>query len=163
MLNRKLSSTLWLKRQLNDPYVQAAQRDGYRSRAAYKLIELNDKYQFLKKAKTIVDLGAAPGGWTQVAVEMAPQAQVLALDINEMDEINGAQVMQGDIYDPAIIKAIKEALNGPVDLVLSDMAPPSSGHRSTGHRLRRSRWCEPAVDDPAARGVPSPSRRRSGP
>ncbi len=143
---RKTSSTRWLQRQLNDPYVQAAQRDGYRSRATYKLTELDDKYHFLKPGQHVVDLGAAPGGWTQVVVErLKGKGIVVALDISEIDSIPGAEILQGDINDLATGPLLRNALGGHADVVLSDMAPQSSGHRSTDH-LRIVTLVEAAAD-----------------
>ncbi len=143
---RKTSSTRWLQRQLNDPYVIAAKRDGYRSRAAYKLLQLDEKYGLLKKGQAVVDLGAAPGGWTQVLLDaLGPKGQVLAVDINEMDAVPGAQMLVGDVTDLATEKAIRAALGGRADLVLSDMAPPATGHRATDH-LRIIALAEAALD-----------------
>jgi len=143
---RKTSSTRWLQRQLNDPYVQAAQRDGYRSRAAYKLTELDDKFKILKPGQHVVDLGAAPGGWTQVAVErLKGKGVVVAMDIAEIDSIAGAEVMQGDIMDQDFGRAIRNALGGTADVVLSDMAPHATGHRATDH-LRIVGLVEAAAD-----------------
>ncbi|MDA1100538.1 MAG: RlmE family RNA methyltransferase [Proteobacteria bacterium] len=143
---RKTSSTRWLQRQLNDPYVIAAKKDGYRSRAAYKLLQLDEKYGLLKKDLSVVDLGAAPGGWTQVLLNaLGPNGQVLAVDINEMDAVAGAQMLVGDVTDLATEVAIRAALGGPADLVLSDMAPPATGHRATDH-LRIIALAEAALD-----------------
>ncbi|MHA1598497.1 MAG: RlmE family RNA methyltransferase, partial [Alphaproteobacteria bacterium] len=134
---RKLSSTKWLQRQLNDPYVAEAKRCGYPSRAAFKLIELNDKFHFLKPGKRIVDLGAAPGGWTMVAVDKVlggkKAGKVVALDINEMDDVAGATVLRHDFLDVDAPNILKKALDGPADIVLSDMAAPATGHTSTDH------------------------------
>jgi 23S rRNA (uridine2552-2'-O)-methyltransferase len=131
---RRASSTRWLQRQLNDPYVQAAKRDGYRSRAAYKLIGLNDRFRLLKPGLTVVDLGAAPGGWAQVCANaVGARGQVVAVDINPFDPLEGVEQIIADATDPASGPLIREAAGGPVDLVLSDMAPPSSGHRGTDH------------------------------
>ena len=131
---RKLSSTRWLQRQLNDPYVAAARREGYRSRAAYKLIELNERFKFLKKGARVVDLGAAPGGWTQVAVALvgAPGA-VVAIDCQAMEPVSGARCAEMDFLDPDAGERLGALLGGPVDVVLSDMAAPSTGHRQTDH------------------------------
>ncbi len=142
---RRTSSTRWLQRQLNDPYVQAAKRDGYRSRAAYKLIELDERFRLLKPGLTILDLGAAPGGWSQVAEQqLKGRGQIVAIDINEMDALPGVTVIQGDIMDPDLGPVLLEAFGGRVDLVLSDMAPPSTGHKSTDH-LRIVALVEAAV------------------
>ena len=147
---RKLSSTLWLQRQLNDPYVAEAKKRGYPSRAAFKLLELDDKFHFLKPGKRIVDLGAAPGGWTKVAVERTKPENnakgiVVALDINEMEPISGATVLQHDFLDEAAPDLLKEALGGKVDIVLSDMAAPATGHPSTDH-LKIMALCEVALE-----------------
>jgi 23S rRNA (uridine2552-2'-O)-methyltransferase len=133
---RKTSSTLWLQRQLNDPYVKMAKRDGYRSRAAYKLLELDDKFQLLKPGQKVLDLGAAPGGWSQVAVQRvkAPEhGTVLGLDILAMLPIPGATLMQLDFMADDAPEKIREALGGPADIVLSDMAPNTIGHAATDH------------------------------
>lgn len=139
---RKLSSTLWLERQLNDPYVARAKREGYRGRAAYKIIELDDKYGFLKPGARVVDLGAAPGGWSQVAVarvnalgEKAGKAQgrVLGVDLQEIDPIAGAELHQLDFLSDDADALVKEWLGGPADVVMSDMAASSSGHKGTDH------------------------------
>lgn len=148
---RKLSSKLWLERQLNDPYVAEAKKRGYPSRAAFKLIELDDKFKFLKKGKRIVDLGAAPGGWTKVAVERTQpggdtqRGLVIALDINEMDPVEGATVLHHDFMDDDAPGLLKDALGGPADIVLSDMAAPATGHAATDH-LKIMALCEAALD-----------------
>ncbi len=143
---RKLSSTRWLQRQLNDPYVAEAKRRGYPSRAAFKLIELDDKFHFLKRGGRVVDLGAAPGGWTRVCVErIGPKGRIVALDINEMDPVPGATVIIRDFLAPDAPALLKEALDGPADLVLSDMAAPVTGHAATDH-LRIMGLCEVALD-----------------
>ena len=149
---RKSSSTRWLQRQLNDPYVAQARRDGYRSRAAYKLLELNDRFNLLRKGMRVLDLGAAPGGWTQVAVAETG-GEIVALDILEMEDIPGAAVLQGDIHDEDAPARITGALGGRADLVLSDMAPPLSGHAGTDH-LRTMALVEAAYD--LALGVLAP-------
>ena len=131
---RKTSSTEWLARQLNDPYVAEAQRLGYRSRAAFKLIQLDERFRLLAPGRRVVDLGCAPGGWTQVAVErVGPRGAVVGIDLNPTDPIPGATVLQGDFTDPATAGQIREALGGPADLVLSDMAAPATGHAATDH------------------------------
>jgi 23S rRNA (uridine2552-2'-O)-methyltransferase len=131
---RKTSSTEWLARQLNDPYVAEAQRLGYRSRAAFKLIQLDERFRLLAAGSRVVDLGCAPGGWTQVAVErIGPRGTVVGIDLNPTDPIPGATVLQGDFTDPATAGQIREALGGPADLVLSDMAAPATGHAATDH------------------------------
>ncbi|HLJ63757.1 MAG TPA: RlmE family RNA methyltransferase [Stellaceae bacterium] len=134
---RKASSTQWLERQLNDPYVAEAKRQGYRSRAAFKLAQLDDRYHFIKPGSRILDLGAAPGGWTQVAVErIAPRkgGRVVALDLLAMDQIPGATVIELDFLSPEAPGALTNALQGPADLVLSDMAAATTGHAATDHR-----------------------------
>ena len=151
---RKTSSTRWLQRQLNDPYVVAAKKDGYRSRAAYKLLQLDEKFKLLKKGQAVVDLGAAPGGWTQVLLHaLGPWGKILAVDVNEMDEVAGCMTLVGDATDLATEAAIRDALDGPADLVLSDMAPPATGHRATDH-LRIIALAEAALD--LARSVLAP-------
>ncbi|HEY2069986.1 MAG TPA: RlmE family RNA methyltransferase [Rhizomicrobium sp.] len=143
---RKASSKRWLERQLNDPYVHAARTKGYRSRAAFKLVELDEKFHFLKKGARILDLGAAPGGWTQVAVARAGDTgRVVAADILEMEPVTGATVFQADLLDADTPAMLKEALGGPADLVLTDMAAPTTGHRATDH-LRTSALFEAALD-----------------
>ena len=149
---RKTSSTRWLKRQLNDPYVAEAQRLGYRSRAAFKLAELDDRFRFLKKGARVVDLGAAPGGWCQVAVERTNalglgdnQGRVVGLDLQEMDAIAGAELLQGDFLDDEILKTLLQLLVGPADIVLSDMATAATGHTAIDH-LRIMGLLEAAVD-----------------
>ncbi|HBC08668.1 MAG TPA: 23S rRNA methyltransferase [Rhodospirillaceae bacterium] len=148
---RKTSSKMWLERQLNDPYVAEAKARGYRSRAAFKLLELDSMFGLLKKGARVVDLGAAPGGWTQVAVDAVgagkgPKGgQVVAIDIQGMDPVQGATVILQDFMDPDAPDRIKDALTGPADLVLSDMAAPATGHRQTDH-LRIMGLCEAAFD-----------------
>ena len=131
---RKISSQKWLTRQLNDPYVQKAKLAGYRSRAAYKLIEINNKFKFLKPGARVVDLGAAPGGWTQVALErIGPQGQLVGVDLTPMEPLQGAHLICGDFCDPQIIAQLKASLPGPVNVILSDVAAPSTGHPQTDH------------------------------
>ncbi len=144
---RKTSSTRWLERQLNDPYVAAARREGYRSRAAYKLIEIDNRYRLLQAGAVVVDLGAAPGGWTQVAVQRAGSTgAVIAIDLLKMDPVPGATVLQGDFLEDSGIAAVNEALAGrKATLVLSDMAPSTTGHRKTDH-LRTIALAEAALD-----------------
>ncbi len=146
---RKLSSTLWLQRQLNDPYVAEARKRGYASRAAFKLIELDDRYHFLKSGQRIVDLGAAPGGWTRVAVERVKpgttKGQVVALDINEMEPVSGATVLQHDFLDEDAPVLLKDVLGGPADVVMSDMAAPATGHTATDH-IKIMALCEVALE-----------------
>ena len=129
---RSPSSQRWLTRQLNDPYVQAAQRDGWRSRAAFKLIELDARFSLLKPGLAVVDLGAAPGGWTQVAVRRGA-ASVVGLDLLPIAPIAGAMLIEGDFTDPAMPARLAETLGRPADLVLSDMAPNTTGHAATDH------------------------------
>jgi len=128
---RTASSRAWLQRQLNDPYVAAARSSGYRSRAAFKLVELDQKFHFLKKGARVLDLGAAPGGWSQVAA--ARGATVVAADVLEMEEIPGVVFFQADLTDPDVPAMLKQALDGPADIVLTDMAAPTTGHRATDH------------------------------
>jgi 23S rRNA (uridine2552-2'-O)-methyltransferase len=143
---RSTSSQAWLERQINDPYVRAAKAEGYRSRAAYKLIEMNEKYRFLKRGMTIVDLGAAPGGWTQIAVDrVGEKGRVVGIDIQEMDAIPGALLMKLDFMDAKAPALIKGTLGGPVGAVLSDMATPATGHRETDH-MRIMALCEAALE-----------------
>lgn len=133
---RKLSSTLWLERQLNDPYVQEAKRRGYRSRAAFKLLELDSKLSLLKPSSRVVDLGAAPGGWTQVATQRVSAdagGVVIGIDITPVEPIAGAILLEGDFLADDAPDRLKQALQGPADLVLSDMAAASSGHAGTDH------------------------------
>ena len=138
---RKPSSTRWLQRQLNDPYVAAAARHGYRSRAAWKLIEIDDKFGLLRRHAAVLDLGAAPGGWTQVAVERAPGGRIVALDRAEMDPVPGAETRLVDLDDDTAAEASIGGLAGRVDLVLSDMAIAATGHRSTD-QIRNQRLAE---------------------
>lgn len=130
---RKIGSTLWLRRQLNDPYVQRARKEGYRSRAAFKLTELDEQFKILSKGKTVVDLGAAPGGWTQVAVAKCGANKVVAIDILEMQPIEGAILLHKDFTEDDAPDLLKAQLKGPVDIVLSDMAPNATGHVETDH------------------------------
>jgi 23S rRNA (uridine2552-2'-O)-methyltransferase len=131
---RKPSSTRWLQRQLNDPYVHEARKLGYRSRAAFKLIELDDRFHFLKSGQRVVDLGAAPGGWTQVAVaRVGAKGTVVGIDILEYDPVPGAISMQGDFLADDSPDRLKQALGGPADVVVSDMAAPTTGHPPTDH------------------------------
>jgi len=140
------SSTRWLQRQLNDPFVAEAKRAGYRSRAAFKLAQLDDKAKFLRRGGRIVDLGAAPGGWTQVAVERAGRSgRVVAMDINEMAPVPGAVILLGDARTDEARARVREALDGPADVVLSDMAAPATGHAQTDH-LRVMGLVEVALD-----------------
>ncbi len=129
---RSVASQRWLARQLNDPYVQAAQREGWRSRAAFKLTELDDRFHLIHRGTRVVDLGAAPGGWTQVAVRRGAGA-VVGIDLLAMDKVEGARVIQGDFQDPDMPARLSALLGGPADLVLSDMAPNTTGHTATDH------------------------------
>ena len=135
---RKPSSTRWLQRQLNDPYVAEAQRLGYRSRAAFKLIELDDRFHFLAPGKRVLDLGAAPGGWSQVSaarVEATGKGggSVVGFDLLEIEPIPGVTLLVGDFMDDDAPARITEAIGGPVDVVLSDMAAAATGHTQTDH------------------------------
>jgi len=133
---RKLSSKLWLERQLNDPYVARAKREGMRSRAAFKLMEIDDKAHFLKKGARVVDLGAAPGGWAQVAakrVNAPAQGRVIGIDLLAIEPLPGVEFTQLDFLDPSAPDKLKEMLGGLADVVLSDMAANATGHRRTDH------------------------------
>ncbi|SDD82563.1 23S rRNA (uridine2552-2'-O)-methyltransferase [Paracoccus isoporae] len=139
---RKLSSTLWLERQLNDPYVQRAKREGYRGRAAYKILELDDKYRFLVPGARVVDLGCAPGGWCQVAVprinalgekQGKAQGRIIGVDLQEVDPIPGAEIHVLDFLEDGADDKVKAWLGGEADVVMSDMAASSSGHKGTDH------------------------------
>jgi len=128
------SSRTWLERQLNDPYVIRAKREGFRSRAAFKLIEIDDKHRLLKPGAKVADLGAAPGGWSQVAAKrVGARGRVVGIDILAMDEIPGVDFAQVDFLDPAAPDKLKAMLGGPADVVLSDMAANATGHRPTDH------------------------------
>jgi 23S rRNA (uridine2552-2'-O)-methyltransferase len=151
---RKLSSTLWLERQLNDPYVIRAKKEGYRGRAAYKISELDDKYEFLKPGARVVDLGCAPGGWCQIAVARVnalgerknkPVGTVLGVDLQEVDPIPGAEIHVLDFLAEDADAQVKEWLGGKADVVMSDMAAASSGHKGTDH-LRIIALCEAAAE-----------------
>ncbi|WP_294641576.1 RlmE family RNA methyltransferase [uncultured Aureimonas sp.] len=145
----KASSREWLQRQLNDPYVRRSKIDGYRSRAAYKLTEIDDRYKLLQKGMRIVDLGAAPGGWCQIAVERTAntpeEAHVVGIDYLPVDPIQGATILELDFLDETAPDRLLEALGGDPDIVLSDMAAPTTGHRRTDH-LRTMHLCEVAAD-----------------
>jgi 23S rRNA (uridine2552-2'-O)-methyltransferase len=142
---RKPSSARWLDRQLNDPYVAEAARHGYRSRAAWKLVQLDDRFRLLRRGAAVLDLGAAPGGWTQVAVErVGPSGRVVAVDLAAIEPIAGAEILQVDVHDGSADAAIAAALGRKAAVVLSDMAPPASGHRSTDH-LKSMALCEAAI------------------
>ena len=140
---RTASSRAWLQRQLNDPYVAKAKASGYRSRAAFKLVELDGKFHFLKKGAKVLDLGAAPGGWSQVAA--AKGATVVAADVLEMEEIPGVTFFRADLTDPDVPAMLKDALDGPADVVMTDMAAPTTGHRATDH-IRTTALVEIALE-----------------
>jgi 23S rRNA (uridine2552-2'-O)-methyltransferase len=150
---RKLSSTLWLERQLNDPYVQRAKKEGYRGRAAYKILELDDRYRFLVPGARVVDLGCAPGGWCQVAVARVNAlgdksgkkvGRVLGIDLQEVAPIAGAELQVLDFLADGADAQVRAWLGGPADVVMSDMAAASSGHKGTDH-LRIIALCEAAA------------------
>jgi 23S rRNA (uridine2552-2'-O)-methyltransferase len=151
---RKLSSTLWLERQLNDPYVRRARAEGFRGRAAFKILELDDRFRFLVPGARVVDLGCAPGGWTQVAVDRVnargtaagkPRGRVLAIDLQEVEPVAGAEIHQLDFLAENADATVKEWLGGMADVVMSDMAAASSGHKQTDH-LRIVALCEAAAE-----------------
>jgi 23S rRNA methylase len=145
----KESSRRWLERHLNDPYVQRSKADGFRSRAAYKLIEIDDRYKLLKPGMAVIDLGAAPGGWCQVAAartkSTADNPRVVGIDYLDLDPVPGAALLKLDFLDPTAPDRLMEMLGGPPDVVLSDMAAPTTGHRRTDH-LRTMHLCEVAAD-----------------
>ncbi len=150
---RRSSSTRWLQRQLNDPYVKRAQTEGYRGRAAFKIMELDDKYRFLVPGARVVDLGSAPGGWLQVAVPRVnalgaasgkPRGRVLGIDLQEVEPVAGAEIHQLDFMDEGADDQLKAWLGGGADVVMSDMAASSSGHKQTDH-LRIIALCEAAA------------------
>ena len=130
---RKQSSTRWLERQLNDPYVRRAKAENYRSRAAYKLLELDERFGLLKGANAVVDLGIAPGGWSQVVRRRVPQGRVVGIDLLPTDPIEGVTILQMDFMDEAAPDRLKEGLGSEADLVLSDMAANTVGHQQTDH------------------------------
>ncbi|HEU0066996.1 MAG TPA: RlmE family RNA methyltransferase [Sphingomonas sp.] len=142
---RTSASTRWLERQLNDPYVRRARAEGYRSRAAYKLIELDERFNFLKGAKRIIDLGIAPGGWSQVVRKQVPGAAIVGIDLLPVDPLDGVTILHLDFMDDRAPEMIGEALGGSADLVLSDMAANTVGHPQTDH-LRTMGLVEAAVD-----------------
>ncbi len=142
---RKVGSTRWLQRQLNDPYVKRAKAEGYRSRAAYKLIELDERFGVLKGAKRVIDLGVTPGGWSQVVRKASPGAVVVGIDLLPTDPLDGVILIQMDFTDEAAPERLREALGGPADLVLSDMAANTVGHPQTDH-LRTMGLIEIALD-----------------
>ena len=157
ILNKKIaakkSSVAWIQRQATDPYVARAHRDGYRARAAYKLIEINEKYKFLKNGQVVVDLGAAPGSWTQYVMREFPRSRVFAMDLLEIKPIPGVEFYQGDFTTDAALEWLVQKLNipsdnaenGTVDVVLSDMAPNTVGHKKTDH-IRQMVLLEYAFD-----------------
>ena len=140
---RTTASQAWLSRQLNDPYVAAAKAQGWRSRAAFKLIELDERYHLFRRGLRVVDLGAAPGGWSQVAVRAG--ASVVGMDLLAIDKLSGATFLQGDFNDPDMPARLQALLGGPADLVLSDIAPNTTGHASTDH-IRIIALAELALD-----------------
>lgn len=139
---RSTASQKWLQRQLNDPYVRAAQQQGLRSRAAFKLIEIDDRFRLLRRGSRVIDLGAAPGGWAQVAVKRG--AAVVGVDLLGIDPVPGATFIEGDFNDLAIQDRLRSAIGG-ADLVLSDMAPNTTGHNATDH-VRIVALAEAALD-----------------
>ncbi len=151
---RRLSSTLWLERQLNDPYVQRARKEGYRGRAAYKIMELDDRYRFLVPGARVVDLGCAPGGWLQVAVPRINalgerkgkrQGRIIGIDLQEVEPVPGAEIHLLDFMEEGADDKVKAWLGGKADVVMSDMAAASSGHKQTDH-LRIIALCEAAAE-----------------
>ena len=155
ILNKKIaahkSSVAWLQRQASDPYVARAHRDGYRARAAYKLIEINEKYHFFRDGQVVVDLGAAPGSWSQYVAREFPKTKIFAMDLLEIKPINGVEFYQGDFTTDAALQWLEQKLNltdtsaGTVDVVMSDMAPNTVGHKKTDH-LRQMVLLEYAFD-----------------
>ncbi|GGA77869.1 ribosomal RNA large subunit methyltransferase E [Brucella endophytica] len=145
----KESSRRWLERHLNDPYVLKSRQEGYRSRAAYKLIEIDERYHILKKGQKIIDLGAAPGGWSQIAARIVGSTDedphVVGIDYLDVDPLPGVTLLKMDFLDEAAPEKLIEALGGQPDVVLSDMAAPTTGHRRTDH-LRTAHLCEVAAD-----------------
>ena len=131
---RSLSSQKWLERQLNDPYVARAKREGYRSRAAFKLLEIDEKYKILKPGQKIVDLGAAPGGWSQIAAKVVgPKGKVVGIDLLPIDPMAGVEFIELDFLDESAPGRLIEMLGGPADVVMSDMAANTTGHKKTDH------------------------------
>ena len=155
ILNKKIaahkSSAAWIQRQANDPYVARAKKEGYRARAAYKIIEMNEKYHFLKNGQVVVDLGAAPGSWSQYVAREFPNTKVFAMDLLEINPINGVEFYQGDFTTDEALRWLEEKVNltdagaGTVDVVMSDMAPNTVGHKKTDH-LRQIVLLEYAFD-----------------
>ena len=150
---RKVSSTRWLERQLNDPYVRRAKAENYRSRAAYKLLELDERFGLLRGVKSVVDLGIAPGGWSQVVRRRTPQAAVVGIDLLPTEPLDGVAILQMDFMDEQAPSRLREALAGDADLVLSDMAANTVGHPQTDH-LRTMALVEAGLE--FARGVLRP-------
>jgi 23S rRNA (uridine2552-2'-O)-methyltransferase len=142
---RTASSTRWLERQLNDPYVKQARAEGYRSRAAYKLAELDERFALLRNAERVIDLGIAPGGWSQVVRKRAPKAAIVGIDLLPTEPLEGVAILQMDFMADTAPAALADALGGPPDLVLSDMAANTVGHKQTDH-LRTMGLVETAVD-----------------
>jgi 23S rRNA (uridine2552-2'-O)-methyltransferase len=143
---RSLSSQKWLERQLNDPYVARAKREGYRSRAAFKLLEIDEKFHILKPGQKIVDLGAAPGGWSQIAAQrVGPKGRIVGIDLLPVDPMAGVEFIQLDFLDESAPGKLVEMLGGPADLVMSDMAANTTGHKKTDH-LRIIGLAEAAID-----------------
>ncbi len=143
---RTTASARWLQRQLNDPYVGEARRLGYRARSAFKLAQMDDRLRLIAPGARVVDLGAAPGGWSQVAAERAGESgRVVGLDLLEMEPLPGVLLLEGDVRDSAAAERLRAALGGPADLVLSDMAAPATGHAGTDH-LRTMGLVEAALD-----------------
>jgi 23S rRNA (uridine2552-2'-O)-methyltransferase len=143
---KSASSRRWLERQLNDPYVVRARREGFRSRSAFKLAEIDDKHRLLKPGALVVDLGAAPGGWSQVARKrVSERGRIVAIDVLEMAPVTGVEFLHMDFLDPQAPERLKAMLGGPADVVLSDMAANTTGHRATDH-LRTMALVEAAAD-----------------
>ena len=142
---RTASSTRWLERQLNDPYVKQARAEGYRSRAAYKLAELDERFALLRNAERVIDLGIAPGGWSQVVRKRAPKAVIVGIDLLPTEPLEGVAILQMDFMADTAPAALADALGGPPDLILSDMAANTVGHKQTDH-LRTMGLVETAVD-----------------
>ena len=155
ILNKKIaahkSSVAWLQRQAHDPYVARAQKEGYRARAAYKIIEMNEKYHFFKNGQVVVDLGAAPGSWSQYVAREFPKSKIFAMDLLEIKPINNVEFYQGDFTSDEALRWLEEKLNltdatnGTADVVMSDMAPNTVGHKKTDH-LRQMVLLEYALD-----------------
>ena len=141
---RTTAQQLWLRRQLNDPYVQAAQAQGWRSRAAFKLMELDDRYSLIQHGSRVIDLGAAPGGWSQVAAKRGASA-IVGVDLLSIEPVSGARFIQGDFSDPHMPERLQAEMGGLADLVLSDIAPNTTGHTATDH-IRIIAMAEMALD-----------------